>query len=93
MSGHVTQWANHDQSLRLEEDTKRKILNRIEEKVSSGSGTWIDWQYLMDAVELLRKVTRIYNSQLSTLKISFFLLHKLNICCMWIPVLELGKLV
>lgn len=56
MSDHVTQWANHDQSLRLEEETKRKILNRIEEKVSSGSGTWIDWQYLMDAVQLLRKV-------------------------------------
>ena len=58
------QWANHDQSLRLEEETKRKILNRIEEKVSSGSGTWIDWQYLMDAVQLLRKVsfakTRVY---------------------------------
>ena len=55
--GHVIQWANHDQSLRLEEATKKKILDRIEDKVSSGSGTWIDWQYLMDAVELLRKVS------------------------------------
>ena len=52
----MTQWANHNQSLRLEEETKKKILDRVEEKVASCSGTWIDWQYLFDAVELLRKV-------------------------------------
>lgn len=51
-----TQWANHDQSLRLEETTKRRIQDRIEEKVTAGCGTWIDWQYLIDAVSLLRKV-------------------------------------
>ena len=56
----MTQWANHDQSLRLEEATKRKILDRIEEKVANSSGTWIDWQYLMDAVELLRKVCGLH---------------------------------
>lgn len=52
----MTQWANHNQSLQLEEETKKKIVDRVEEKVASGSGTWIDWQYLTDAVQLLRKV-------------------------------------
>ena len=56
MCDHMTQWANHDQSLRLEEETKKKILDRIDEKVASASGTWIDWQYLTDSVGLLRKV-------------------------------------
>ena len=51
------QWANHDSSLKLEEETKKKIVCRMEEKVSRGEGTWIDWQYLMDAVSLLRKVS------------------------------------
>ena len=52
------QWANHTRSLSLEEETKKKILARMEEKVSKGEGTWIDWQYLLDAVALLRKVHR-----------------------------------
>jgi len=53
---YYQRWANHDQSLRLEETTKRRIQDRIEEKVTAGCGTWIDWQYLIDAVSLLRKV-------------------------------------
>ena len=53
------QWANHNQSLQLEEETKKKIVDRVEEKVASGSGTWIDWQYLTDAMQLLRKVDEI----------------------------------
>lgn len=48
-------WANHDQSLKLEETTRQKIMARIEDRVSSNSGTWIDWQYLLDAADLLRK--------------------------------------
>lgn len=52
------QWANHGQSLCLEESTKKKIYDKIKEKVSEGYGTWIDWQYLHDAVALLRKVER-----------------------------------
>jgi len=52
---YYQRWANHDQSLRLEETTKRRIQDRIEEKVTAGCGTWIDWQYLIDAVSLLRK--------------------------------------
>ena len=51
------QWANHNQSLQLEEETKKKIVDRVEEKVAGGSGTWIDWQYLTDAAQLLRKVS------------------------------------
>ena len=57
-----SQWANHVESLRLEEQTKKKIVDRIEEKVSTGNGTWIDWQYLLDAVALLRKVYHYYLS-------------------------------
>ena len=34
----------------------KKIKTRIEEKVMNNSGTWIDWQYLLDAAKLLRKV-------------------------------------
>jgi len=33
-------------------------MSRIEQKVSEGEGTWIDWQYLLDAVGLLRKVSQ-----------------------------------
>ena len=40
----------------MEEVTKKSILDRIEEKVGDGAGTWIDWQYLLDAFTLLRKV-------------------------------------
>ena len=57
LSPTLLQWANHDQSLKLEESTRRKILARIEDKVAARSGTWIDWQYLLDAADLLRKVS------------------------------------
>ena len=30
-------------------------MNHIEEKVAGGEGTWIDWQYLLDAANLLRR--------------------------------------
>lgn len=50
------QWANHHHSLKLEETTRQKILGRIHDKVAASSGTWIDWQYLLDAADLLRKV-------------------------------------
>ena len=52
----LPQWANHNQSLKLEESTQQKILSRIDDKVAASSGTWIDWQYLIDAVDQLRKV-------------------------------------
>jgi len=34
----------------------KKINERIEEKVTQGEGTWIDWQYLKDAATHLTKV-------------------------------------
>ncbi|KAG8230448.1 hypothetical protein J437_LFUL014712 [Ladona fulva] len=33
----------------------QKIKNRINNKVMISSGTWIDWQYLLDAAALLAK--------------------------------------
>lgn len=42
----------------LEQETGKKIMARVEEKVSKGSGTWIDWQCVIDAMKLLRKVSR-----------------------------------
>lgn len=50
------QWNNHHHSLLLEEQTRRGIMNHIEDKVAGGEGTWIDWQYLLDAANLLRNV-------------------------------------
>jgi len=39
----------------LEEQTLQRIKDRIEAKVMESSGTWIDWQYLIDAANLLAK--------------------------------------
>lgn len=52
----LPQWENHAKSLKLEEQTLAKIKSRIEDKVMKNSGTWIDWQYLLKAAELLMKV-------------------------------------
>ena len=52
----MLQWENHAKSLKLEEQTLAKIKSRIEDKVMKNSGTWIDWQYLLKAAELLMKV-------------------------------------
>lgn len=41
--------------MKLEEQTLEKIKARINAKVMTASGTWIDWQYLMDAASLLAK--------------------------------------
>jgi len=51
----LPQWENHSKSMKLEAQTLEKIRNRITEKVMSGSGTWIDWQYLLDASSLLAR--------------------------------------
>jgi len=50
------QWENHRKSLELEQEMLKKINERIEEKVTQGEGTWIDWQYLKDAATHLTKV-------------------------------------
>ncbi|CAH0747019.1 unnamed protein product [Bemisia tabaci] len=52
---YYERWENHSKSLKLEEQTVQQIKYRINEKVMTCSGTWIDWQYLMDAAALLAK--------------------------------------
>jgi len=52
---YFERWENHSRSLKLEAVTLEKIKNRITEKVMSGNGTWIDWQYLFDSAKLLAK--------------------------------------
>ena len=52
---YYERWYNHGASLRLETETRRKIDQKIHEKVNNNIGTWIDWQYLLDAAALLAK--------------------------------------
>lgn len=52
---YFERWENHAKSLRLEEMTMSTIKARINAKVMANEGTWIDWQYLLDAVALLAK--------------------------------------
>lgn len=52
---YFERWENHSKSLTLEEQTTQKITTRIQEKVMNNTGTWIDWQYLLDAAALLEK--------------------------------------
>lgn len=48
-------WDNHLKSLKLEEELREKIKERINEKINKNEGTWIDWQYLYEAAEVLTK--------------------------------------
>ena len=41
--------------MKLEAQTLAKIKGRINDKVMNSCGTWIDWQYLLDAAALLAK--------------------------------------
>uniref|UniRef100_U5ELC0 RBR-type E3 ubiquitin transferase n=1 Tax=Corethrella appendiculata TaxID=1370023 RepID=U5ELC0_9DIPT len=52
---YYERWENHSKSLQLEQQTIDRMKSRINEKVMSGLGTWIDWQYLFDAAILLAK--------------------------------------
>jgi hypothetical protein len=52
----LLQWYNHGASLNLEAQARKKIDQKIHEKVNNNVGTWIDWQYLLDAATLLAKV-------------------------------------
>ncbi|XP_052780765.1 potential E3 ubiquitin-protein ligase ariadne-2-like isoform X1 [Mya arenaria] len=52
---YFERWENHAKSLKLEEQTLHKITSRIQDKVMNSTGTWIDWQYLLDAANLLKK--------------------------------------
>lgn len=53
----MAQWENHGRSLSLEQQALEKIRAHIDERVQMNSGSWIDWQYLIDAANLLQKVT------------------------------------
>ena len=50
---YYSRWKNHIQSLALEEQTRNQINQHIQVQIKLGNGTWIDWQYLLDAVDLL----------------------------------------
>ncbi|KAK3866184.1 hypothetical protein Pcinc_028271 [Petrolisthes cinctipes] len=52
---YYERWENHSKSLKLEEETLAKIRARTQNKVMAGTGTWIDWQYLLDAAALLAR--------------------------------------
>ncbi|KAF5281166.1 hypothetical protein FQR65_LT14846 [Abscondita terminalis] len=52
---YYERWENHSKSLKLEAYTLEKLKARINQKVMSGLGTWIDWQYLFTAAGLLAK--------------------------------------
>lgn len=52
---YFERWQTHANSLKLEEQEKQAIRKKIEDLVTNSKGTWIDWQYLLDATELLRK--------------------------------------
>lgn len=52
---YFERWDNHARSLKLEQQTLNKIKQRIQDNVMASKGTWIDWQYLLDAAQLLSK--------------------------------------
>ncbi|XP_022915099.1 potential E3 ubiquitin-protein ligase ariadne-2 [Onthophagus taurus] len=52
---YYERWENHSKSLKLEAETLEKLKARINQKVMSNLGTWIDWQYLFVAANLLAK--------------------------------------
>ena len=52
---HFERYDNHSRSLKLEETTVAKIKAHIQGKVDRKEGTWIDWQYLLTATDLLLK--------------------------------------
>lgn len=52
---YYARWDSHEKSLRLEEETKRRINEQINQRVMAKEGTWIDWKYLFDAMDVLAK--------------------------------------
>lgn len=52
---YFERWENHNQSLLLEAEARKKIQSQIEAKVMKNEGTWIDWQHLLRGGELLAK--------------------------------------
>ncbi|KRT83485.1 hypothetical protein AMK59_3084, partial [Oryctes borbonicus] len=52
---YYERWENHSKSLKLEAETLEKLRLKINQKVMANLGTWIDWQYLFVAANLLAK--------------------------------------
>ncbi|TKR77213.1 hypothetical protein L596_018226 [Steinernema carpocapsae] len=52
---YFNRFDNHHKSLQFEEEMLKSIHATIEDKVNRHIGTWIDWQYLLDAAEQLTK--------------------------------------
>ena len=52
---YYRRYENHLNSLKLEEVSMQKIRDYIQEKIDGKCGTWVDWQYLLDAGDLLKK--------------------------------------
>ncbi|KAF5399973.1 RBR-type E3 ubiquitin transferase [Paragonimus heterotremus] len=51
---YYDRWANHERSLRLEQQHRAAVCAKIREKVLKKEGTWIDWQHLLTAADTLR---------------------------------------
>ena len=52
---YFSRWQNHTESQNLEAETRAKITSRIEHKVGENEGTWIDWECLLKACDLLEE--------------------------------------
>uniref|UniRef100_A0A1I7ZLB5 RBR-type E3 ubiquitin transferase n=1 Tax=Steinernema glaseri TaxID=37863 RepID=A0A1I7ZLB5_9BILA len=52
---YFNRFDNHHKSLQFEEEMLKSIHATIEDKVNHHQGTWIDWQYLLNAAEQLTK--------------------------------------
>ncbi|CAF2656124.1 unnamed protein product [Rotaria sp. Silwood2] len=59
---YFERWDNHQRSLKLEEQTRAKLLEKIEQNINAQNETYIDWQCLEKAADSLAKVSflRIY---------------------------------
>jgi hypothetical protein len=68
--------------MKLEAQTLAKIKSRINEKVMGCCGTWIDWQYLLDAAALLAKcryTLQVSSSKFKIEKSFLFMLHSITV--------------
>jgi len=49
--------------LKLEEQTRAKLVEKIEQNINAQNGTYIDWQYLEKAADSLAKVSYEWNNE------------------------------
>jgi hypothetical protein len=45
--------------LKLEEQTRARLLEKVEQNINAQNGTYIDWQYLEKAADSLAKVSLV----------------------------------